>query len=310
LKLAMCQRFGNCLPRIAREAVGAKKNVLILVPKKEFFPALSRAFKKFKVPHQCPLNLLDSNHNKRLDVLECLLKWVMKPNDNFLTRLAIEEILDYGVAKVPGANKGSRCKPETIANRVRVEKEIALLWESVNAKRSLWSIVASSNSQSKSLQSIKKALVALHDSYDQDKQIDRGSFAKQLVSVSGVWGVPERFSEDFLALVNLVKGPQPTGFGSVQMLTMKKAKGLEADVVVIVGLEDDIIPGKSHLIEEEARLFYVSMTRAIEKLYLLHSYKRPRNISLGPEIIGKKRSRFLDALERPSKYLRRSIKTN
>ena len=68
-----------------------------------------------------------------------------------------------------------------------------------------------------------------------------------------------------------------------------------------VGLEDDIIPNpRSDSIDEEARLLYVSMTRAEEKLYLFHSFKRPRNISYGPELSQKERSRFLDVLGRKS----------
>ena len=88
----------------------------------------------------------------------------------------------------------------------------------------------------------------------------------------------------------------------MQIMTMRKAKGLEADVVIMVGLEDDIIPNPKSLLEEEARLFYVSMTRAKEKLYLLHSFKRPRNISFGPDITRKQRTRFIDSLGRRSEY--------
>jgi DNA helicase-2/ATP-dependent DNA helicase PcrA len=110
--------------------------------------------------------------------------------------------------------------------------------------------------------------------------------------------------------MDLLAMNQPAGFGSVQLMTMSKARGLEADVVVIVGLEDDLIPNPSSNLEEEARLFYVSMTRAKQKLFLIHSYKRLRSISFGPEVTGKKRSRFLDALGRDSKYLKTAAKTS
>ena len=84
---------------------------------------------------------------------------------------------------------------------------------------------------------------------------------------------------------------------------MRKAKGLEADVVIVVGLEDDIMPNpRANNIEEEARLLYVSMTRAKEKLYLFHCFKRPRNISYGPELTKKPRSRFLVAIGRRSEW--------
>lgn len=104
---------------------------------------------------------------------------------------------------------------------------------------------------------------------------------------------------------------RPTSFGAVQLMTMRRAKGLEADVVVMVGLEDDIIPNPVlATVEEEARLFYVSMTRAKERLYMIHSYVRPRNISYGPEITGKARSRFLDAIGKHSKYMKETAKTS
>ena len=84
-------------------------------------------------------------------------------------------------------------------------------------------------------------------------------------------------------------------------MTMRKAKGLEADVVIIVGLEDDIFPNpRSKNVEEEARLLYVSMTRAKEKLYLFHSFKRSRDISYKQDLTGKQKTRFLKAIGRDS----------
>ena len=81
---------------------------------------------------------------------------------------------------------------------------------------------------------------------------------------------------------------------------MRKAKGLQSDIVILVGLEDDIIPNPKNNIEEEARIFYVSMTRATEKLYLFHSSKRPRNISYGDQLLKKNRSQFLNTIGRES----------
>lgn len=57
----------------------------------------------------------------------------------------------------------------------------------------------------------------------------------------------------------------------LQLLTMHEAKGLEFDVVFIIGLEDGEIPSY-HMstyknLEEERRLLYVSMTRARKYLY-------------------------------------------
>lgn len=63
----------------------------------------------------------------------------------------------------------------------------------------------------------------------------------------------------------------------VQMLTSHASKGLEAPVVFIAGLEQGVFPSSRALTgeerEEERRLFYVSMTRAEEVLFLTHSEK-------------------------------------
>ncbi|MCX8021703.1 MAG: ATP-dependent helicase [Syntrophorhabdaceae bacterium] len=65
---------------------------------------------------------------------------------------------------------------------------------------------------------------------------------------------------------------------AVSLMTIHMAKGLEFKVVFLVGVEDGIIPfslkGESVDMEEERRLFYVGMTRAADRLYLIHSDRR------------------------------------
>ncbi|MBN1532175.1 MAG: ATP-dependent helicase [Spirochaetes bacterium] len=65
-------------------------------------------------------------------------------------------------------------------------------------------------------------------------------------------------------------------------MTMHASKGLEFTAVIIAGIADSIIPDPSTSLEEERRLFYVAMTRAEERLYLLWQYndldERPRFI--------------------------------
>lgn len=66
---------------------------------------------------------------------------------------------------------------------------------------------------------------------------------------------------------------------AVTFMTVHSAKGLEFPFVFIAGLEEGIFPHNRSLmdpneLEEERRLMYVAMTRAMEKLYLVHARNR------------------------------------
>ena len=83
---------------------------------------------------------------------------------------------------------------------------------------------------------------------------------------------------DQVALVNEVDELQDHS-RTVKLLTLHNAKGLEFPVVIIVGLEESLLPHAHSLrepeeLEEERRLFYVGMTRAKEKLYLFSARER------------------------------------
>jgi len=68
---------------------------------------------------------------------------------------------------------------------------------------------------------------------------------------------------------------------SVSLMTIHTAKGLEFPVVFVVGLEEGIFPHAGAMrdeqgIEEERRLCYVAMTRAMEQLHLTSAQERLR----------------------------------
>ena len=84
--------------------------------------------------------------------------------------------------------------------------------------------------------------------------------------------------------------------GLVTLMTLHNAKGLEYPVVFIVGCEDGVFPHSRALdeggLEEERRLFYVGVTRAMRKLYLTHARRR---VVFGAQAYGLP-SRFLDEI--------------
>lgn len=90
----------------------------------------------------------------------------------------------------------------------------------------------------------------------------------------------ERTLAEFLENVALVSDQDTIKEGNVPtLLTLHAAKGLEFGVVFIVGLDDGILPHSRSLdepeeMEEERRLFYVGITRAKDKLYILRAQRR------------------------------------
>jgi DNA helicase-2/ATP-dependent DNA helicase PcrA len=86
---------------------------------------------------------------------------------------------------------------------------------------------------------------------------------------------PEGTVLDFLTEVALVSDADDLddASGTVSLMTLHTAKGLEYDTVFITGVEEDLIPHRISAGEpggpaEERRLFYVGVTRARMRLYL------------------------------------------
>ena len=92
---------------------------------------------------------------------------------------------------------------------------------------------------------------------------------------------PEGGLADFLENVALVADTDSLneGGGSVTLMTLHSAKGLEFDNVFLPGMEENIFPlarasYDDELMEEERRLAYVGITRAKKRLFLSHARSR------------------------------------
>ena len=89
---------------------------------------------------------------------------------------------------------------------------------------------------------------------------------------------------DFLAEVSLLTDQDEhldDEQARVTLLTIHSAKGLEYRANFIVGMEESLFPSafcqSAHEIEEERRLFYVAITRSMERCYLTNARQRFRN---------------------------------
>jgi len=118
---------------------------------------------------------------------------------------------------------------------------------------------------------------------------------------------PEGNLSDFIEEVSLLTDIDQWNDSEnrVTLMTVHASKGLEFPVVFVCGLDDGLFPlfatiDKKEELEEERRLFYVALTRAKSKVYLLYATNRRR---MGGENILGLPSRFISEI--PIKYLER-----
>lgn len=132
----------------------------------------------------------------------------------------------------------------------------------------------------------------------------------RLENIQELQNVAAQFTEtsNLLENIALVQDDQMAdlandpGKGQVTMMSLHSAKGLEFEIVFMVGMEDGLLPHSRSLfdreqLEEERRLCYVGITRAKEKLIMTYARRRYMHGTATSSIS----SRFLQEI--PSKLL-------
>ncbi len=99
-----------------------------------------------------------------------------------------------------------------------------------------------------------------------------------------------------MALTDLDEEKEEDAYGVI-LISLHSSKGLEFPVVFLAGMEDGILPHKKSIItegglDEERRLCYVGITRAMEELYLTHTNYRVKYGKEEPSTP----SRFIDEI--------------
>ena len=106
---------------------------------------------------------------------------------------------------------------------------------------------------------------------------------KELISSAANYDAenPEGTLDEYLSQISLMSDADKTegAGGSITLMTLHAAKGLEFPVVAMIGLEEGVLPhsrarNSPDELEEERRLCFVGITRAQEKLFLSRAYAR------------------------------------
>ena len=141
------------------------------------------------------------------------------------------------------------------------------------------------------------------ESADREDFIDRESNISSLIDGAKEFaaeyerkkGTSKGVLEEYLTMIALVSDADAAdGEEAVNMLTIHASKGMESDVVFIVGAEDRILPhAMADNKEEERRLMYVAASRARKHLHIT----RARWRSMSGSVVYNKRSPYIEEMK-------------
>ncbi|MFS1904158.1 DNA helicase II [Vibrio lentus] len=129
-------------------------------------------------------------------------------------------------------------------------------------------------------------LFAMYEQEKGEKSKARIENLEELVTATRQFEKPEEADEMSMLTAFLTHAALEAGEGqadefddAVQLMTLHSAKGLEFPMVFMVGVEEGMFPSQMSAeeagrLEEERRLCYVGMTRAMEKLYITYAEMR------------------------------------
>jgi DNA helicase-2/ATP-dependent DNA helicase PcrA len=268
------------------------KDVLVLVPNRNYARLICDALRRTRLAFVAP----EPAPGEGLPVVERFVAWVREPQDNLALRESIENMLTAETSPLPSPRVR---KPEKLEAREKGFATVSSLWKAViEKKQSLWQALGEWGDADGVLGYLKEGLDSLKSA------VDAGALPSVLSCVADrlrPWRSFDAFADE---IQNWVSRSDQAGAGqasAVRVMTFQGAKGLEADVVCIIGVEEGTVPRDGADLEEQARLFFVSLTRAKTDLHLFHARSRSGAVSFqqihkpnGPHTL--KRSRFVDAM--------------
>ncbi len=267
-------------------------DVLVLLPKDGYAEPLKAVLSKRRIS-------FESSKPRATEaklIFSALRNWIADPTDNLAFRELLQAVANSGIAGIPGPLVK---KAEKIAERESALAKISSLWLSVfdsGCLRDALRIAASTDEQHTILDSVANDLTQATSSTPTD-------LAYRTFEALKPWLSSTRMLDELADLPADFSGSQGGDASLVRIMTMRNSKGLQARTVFVIGLEEGAFPsgkGDSPEFQEEARLFYVSMTRAEEELHLFHVTKRSGGMTYKAKSFGMKASPFLAGL--PSEH--------
>src|SRR5947209_4277172 len=278
-----------------REAVGGGKgnyrDFAIFVRINALSRALESAFVKSRIPYQIVKGLAFFERKENRDVL-AYLRLLLNPRDDLSFLRAVNEPA-RGIGKVSLEHLRAYAEPRDLsllAAAAHVEHVAAIKGKAAAGLRTFVQLMddlravseaapdevirqvlnrsgyramlanSTDSEDQERLANIEELITAAKQFADEDSSRTLGDFLENITLASDVDGWDER--QD-----------------SVSIMTLHSAKGLEFPVVYMTAVEQGLLPherslAKAEDVEEERRLAFVGITRAMEELYVSHARLR------------------------------------
>lgn len=297
--VASDEKEAKIVRAIVQEAIPSQ-DVLILVPNRNFAQAVSEEFRRNHIGFSRPIN----NPGSGLPLITRLTDWLEEPSNDIALRRCLESFINRRGSQIPSSLVRNSDK---IKERIEAFNEIAQLWNGLltNNKNSLWDIIETIKDKSELIESIFIAFSTLLSEYN--KKGDINDFIAKVSSTLSPWRGIIGFRDEINSWVDFIRQMSLEGSeSSVRIMTFQGAKGLEAKIVCVIGLEEGTMPkeGEEENIQEQSRLLFVSMTRAVNELHLFHARIRSNKVVMRNLFTKDKPdisiSRFLESI--PSTY--------
>jgi len=263
------------------------RDVLVLFPKWALAYGVAACLRRSGIPYTRSV----SAHSSGLARLRSVAASLVDPSDSLALRETMQAVLEgAGLVPSPAArNAERRAERESSLHRV------SALWTSVLAEGiPLDEALRAGAGGDELLEALAQRVDELREAHARGPAELLEVFARVIRPWTGVESMLSEV-ENWLNEAEVRHGP------GVRLLTMHGAKGLQADVVVILGLDEGVFPAgqpSGAEFEEASRLLYVSMTRAKRELHLFHARTRDASISYIRKPALLKRSLFLGAIPR------------
>ncbi len=252
---------------------------------------LEEVFLRYGIPYRIIGGIKFYDRKEIKDII-AYLRFIQNPNDTVsLMRIINTPARKIGSKTLESIHKFSICNNLSFFNSMLLANEI----DGISSSKAI--AIEDFIKKIKELQKLNTELSAsgmiknVLSTSGYKKMLNDGSVENEarLENISELISVAHKYDNlepglslnIFLEEVSLISDADTINekINAVNFMTVHSAKGLEFPYVFIAGLEEGIFPHNRSLmdpteLEEERRLMYVAMTRAMDRLYLLHARSR------------------------------------